>query len=40
MYIERKNVETINMLGYADSDTLTFKLINNLELDIRIEEVL
>ena len=25
---------------YADSDTLTFKLINNMELDIRIEEVL
>lgn len=37
---DRKQFKRVVQKIYADSDTLTFKLINNLELDIRIEEVL
>lgn len=37
---DREQFRRVVQKIYADSDVLTFKLVNNLELDIRIEEVL
>lgn len=37
---DREQFRRVVQKIYADSDVLTFRLINNLELDIRIEEVL
>lgn len=37
---DREQFKSVVQKIYADSDVLTFRLVNNLELDIRIEEVL